>query len=397
MNRLYCMLCILLLFNLQMRSQSISSLLLKRVETNRGNKSDYAQVCLQEGDVNKAVVLYSQFVKHTGMEHNNGKGVYGDLLAEYAYVLALHHDFEAALMNIDRARVVGAKYGDFYAAQVLAVMGYKDAAQRLMQQAKVPEWINGVYQGLNEKYKTTASINRDTPETALKRANKLAANRQAIQAVALFEELAAIYPDTYIIYVYYSTIWEGWGYYAYAAQLLQKGIDLMPQEQSEHKQIFQNHLTKVNELKTKFENASWMKRMLGMTPPKFMTYVGAAAAKDMYSLNGRMGFYTSNRFSGSLNVGLNYSGKQFSGSIGLSGYKAWGVFVCGLGLTDTFGKGQNSFSLTPSVGLSFLNHSQTSSFDIMLNGYIPFSKGQNFTYSISIGKTIYFDLNGKRK
>ena len=130
-----------------------------------------------------------------------------------------------------------------------------------------------------------------------------------------------------------------------------------------------------------------------MNPPKLMTYVGASAAKDMYSLNGRMGLYTSNKFSASLNVGLNYAGEKFSGSIGVSGYKAWGIFVCGLGITDMFGKDMNTFSLTPSVGLSFLNKRQTSSFDITLSGYVPFSSDQEFSYSISIGKTIYFDLN----
>ena len=379
------------------RSQTIGGIVKNYTFISKQEITQEAHLTLKQANLDKTILLFIDIIELLQAQRKNGSGINGELLAEYSYTLALHHDFEAALMNIDRARMVGAKHGDFYAAQVLAVMGYKDAAQELMQQAKVPEWISGSYQELTGKYKTTASINRDAPETALKRANKLAANRQTIQAMALFEELAAIYPNTYIIYVDYSTVWESMGYYAYAAQLLQKGIDLMPQEQQENKQIFQNHLTKVNELKTKFENASWMKRLLGMNPPKLMTYVGASAAKKMYSLNGRMGFYTTNRFSSSLNVGLNYSGKQFSGSIGISAYKTWGIFVGGLGLTDTFGKSQNSFSLTPSVGLSFLNHSQTSSFDIMLNGYIPFSKGQKFTYSISIGKTIYFDLNGKRK
>ena len=356
-----------------------------------------ARTLLKLGEINKAIESYSNAIRQNQSQRNAGQGVDGDLLAEYAYALALHHDFEAALMNIDRARMVGTKYGDFYAAQVLAVMGYKDAAQQLMRQAKVPEWTNGSYQELTEKYKTTASINREAPETALKRANKLAANRQTIQAMALFEELAAIYPDTHIIYVDYSTVWESLGYYAYAAQLLQKGIDLMPQEQSENKQIFANHLTKVNDMKARFENASWMKRLLGMNPPKLMTYVGASAAKDMYSLNGRMGVYTSNKFSASVNVGLNYANEEFSGSIGVSGYKTWGIFVGGLGITDMFGKDSNTLSLTPSVGLSFLNKDQTSSFDIMVNGYIPFSKEQKFSYSISVGKTIYFDLNGLLK
>lgn len=373
--------------------QSLGEAILSEINTDKSNLTNEARVCLKMGDVDKALVAYAQAVEQTQAQRNGGNGVKSDLLAEYAYTLALCHNFESALMNIDRARMVGTKYGDFYAAQVLILMGYTDAAQQLLKQAKVPEWIDGIYQGLNEKYKTTANINRDAPDVALKRANKLAANKQTIQAMALFEELATLYKDTYIIYVDYSTVWESLGYYAYAANLLQKGIDLMPQEENENKQVFLSHLTKVNGMKARYENPSWTKRIFGMNPPKLMTYVGASAAKDMYSLNGRMGLYTSNKFSASLNVGLNYAGEKFSGSIGVSGYKAWGIFVCGLGITDMFGKDMNMFSLTPSVGLSFLNKRQTSSFDITLSGYVPFSSDQEFSYSISIGKTIYFDLN----
>lgn len=355
-----------------------------------------SRYALKQGNIAQAVSDYANAIEIAENCRTGGNGVDGELLAEYSYALALHHDFEVALMNIDRARMVGTKYGDFYAAQVLTLMGYTDAAQQLMKQAKVPEWISGIYQGLNGKYKTTASINRDAPETALKRANKLAANRQTIQAMALFEELAAIYPQTYIIYVDYSTVWESLGYYAYAAELLQKGIGLM-EDTDKSRQIFENHLTKVNDKRARLENASWMKRLLGLNPPKLMTYVGASAAKDLYSLNGRMGLYTSNKFSASVNLGVNYASKEFSGSIGVSAYKAWGVFVGGLGITDMFGKSSNMFSLTPSVGLSFLNKRQTSSFDIMVNGYVPFSSDQKFSYSISVGKTIYFDLNGLLK
>lgn len=390
-----CLLFVALIYAIDMYSQTLVELFNGVIP----QKADIgkARESVLKYQIDYAVFLFADAIKYENTNRSSGNGISGDLIAEYAYALALHHDFEAALMNIDRARMVGTKYGDFYAAQVLTLMGYKGAAQQLMKQAKVPEWIDAFFQGLNEKYKTTANINRDAPETALKRANKLAANRQTIQAMVLFEELAAIYPDTYIIYVDYSTVWESLGYYAYAAHLLQKGIDMMPQEQNEHKQIFQNHLTKVNQMKASFENASWMKRLLGMNPPKMITYVGASAAKDMYSLNGRIGLYTSNRFSASVNVGLNYASEQFSGSIGVSGYKAWGIFVGGLGITDMFGKDTNTFSLTPSIGLSFLNKSQTSSFDIMVNGYIPFSSEQKFSYSISVGKTIYFDLNGLLK
>lgn len=375
-----------------MNAQSIGNVLLYGIGTGKYNLTYEAQFSLKQGDVNKALVAYSQAVELTQTQRNGGKGVKGDLLAEYAYTLALHHDFEAALMNIDRARMVGTKYGNFYAAQILTLMGYNDAAGQLIRQAKVPDWINGIYQGLNEKYKTTASINRDAPDVALKRANKLAATRQTIQAMALFEELAAIYPNTYIIYVDYSTVWESQGYYAYAAQLLQKGIGLMPKEQSENRQVFQNHLTKVNTQMAMFENASWIKRLLGMDPPKLMTYAGASLAEDSYMFNGRMGLYTSKRFSTSLNIGLGYVGGQFSGDVGVSAYKTWGIFVGGIGLADRFSTNDNTFNLTTSAGLSFLNKKQTSSFDVMVTGYFPFTGG-GCSYSISIGKTIYFDLN----
>ena len=375
-----------------LRAQSIGDVLLSGIGTGKSNLTSEARVCLKMGDVDKALVAYSQAVEQKQIQRNGGKGVKGDLLAEYAYTLALRHDFEAALVNIDRARMLGTEYDDFYAAQILTLMDYTDAAQQLMRFVKAPDWINGIYQGLNEKYKTTASINRDAPETALKRANKLAATKQTIQAMALFEELARIYPESYIIYIDYSTVWESMGYYAYAAQLLQKGIGLMPDDQTENKQIFQNHLTMVTDKSLRHENAPWVKKFFGLDQLKLMTYAGASIAKDSYMFNGRLGVYTSEKFSASLNLGMGYVG-EFSGNIGLSAYKTWGVFVGGMGFTGMFSKSSNSFNYTLSAGLSFLNKKQTSSFDIMVNGNFPFTKGSNVSYSISIGKTIYFDLN----
>ena len=380
-------------------SQNISDVLAKQIGMNSPTIYREAQINLKLGDVDKALVCYSQAVKQAQKQRNSGHGVNAELLAEYAYTLALNHDFEAALINIDRARMLGMKYGDFYSAQILLLMGHNNAAELLMKHAKIPNWINGVYQGLNQKFMTARSINKDSPENALIRANKLAAQRQFIQAIALFEELITIYPDVPIFYIDYSTMWESLGYYGYAAQLLQKGLDRMPQDSInvDSRQVFINHLNSVNKMNAEFENVSWLKRMLGMEPPKLMTYLGASFAKDVYSINGRMGVYTSNKFSASLNLGLNYAGEQFSGTIGLSVYKAWGILVAGLGLSEQFSENSDMFSLAPSIGLTFLNKAQTSSFDIMLNGYVPFSSNQKFSYSISIGKTVYFDLNGLLK
>lgn len=398
MKKLY-IFFVLFLYQSYLFSQNISDVLTKQIGMNSPTIYREAQINLKLGDVDKALVRYSEAVKQAQKQRNSGHGVDAELLAEYAYTLALNHDFEAALINIDRARMLGMKYGDFYSAQILLLMGHNNAAEQLMKQAKVPNWINGVYQGLNQKFMTVRAINQDSPENALIRANKLAATRQFIQAIALFEELITIYPDVSIFYIDYSTVWESLGYYGYAAQLLQKGLDRMPQDSInvDSRQVFINHLNSVNKMNAEFENVSWLKRMLGMEPPKLMTYLGASFAKDVYSLNGRMGFYTSNKFSASLNLGLNYAGEQFSGTIGLSVYKAWGILVAGLGLSEQFSENSDMFSLAPSIGLTFLNKAQTSSFDIMLNGYVPFSSNQKFSYSISIGKTVYFDLNGLLK
>lgn len=353
-----------------------------------------AQIDLQQGHITSALVQYAHLVKQAQEKRNGGRGVDAELLAEYAYTLALNHDFEAALINIDRARTLGTKYGDFYSAQILLLMGHDHAAEQLMKHAKTPIWMNGVYQSLNQKYATTISINQDTPEKALVRANKLAAQRQFTQAIAIFEELKTLYPDFAIIYIDYSAMWESLGYYGYAEKLLQTGIEKIPQSvDAQNKQVFIDHLTEVNTLKNKYEDATWVKKILGIGPPKLMTYFGTSIAEDMFSLNQRMGMYSSNQFSASLNIGMNYVGKIFSGSIGVSVNKAWGIWVVGLGLSDQFSEDSNIFSFSPSIGLSFLNKAQTSSFDITLNGYIPFSSKQKFNYSFSIGKTIYFDFN----
>ena len=363
-----------------MDSQTLNKNLKEQTSIFSTNFHNDAQVNLKLGDIDKALIYYSQAVKLAQSQRNSGRGVSGELLSEYAYTLALNNDFEAALINIDRARMIGTKYADFYSAQILSLMGC-------------------IYQGLTPKYTTTMTINQDSPEKALTRANRLAANKQKIQAMALFEELTILYPTSYITYIDYSTIWESLGYYDYASQLLKKGIDMMPKDMkgSKSEQIFTNHLNTVNTMKDKYENAPWVKKLLGMEPPKFIAYAGASVAKNMFSLNGRIGEYTSNQFSASLNFGMSYASKQFSGNLGLSAYKAWNAFVIGMGLNSQYSKNSVIVSFNPSIGLTFLNKAQTSSFDIMFNGYVPFSSKQKFSYNISIGKTFYFDLNGLLK
>ncbi len=351
-----------------------------------------AQSQLNAGEIDTALVLYAKAIEEAQKNRIGGNGVNGDLLAEYAYALALHHNFEAALINIDRAMALGAKYGNFYASQILTVMGYSEAAEQFMGEVKVPEWISNDFQNLTSKYSTKISFNRDEPQDALKRASKLAANGQIIQAVALFEELLSFYPDVYIIYADYSAVWEKLKKYECASKMLKKGIDLIPQD-NETKATFNTHLNEIHEAWRKNTSNTWAKKIFGAGTPKLMTYAGASFAGKTFSLNGRIGAYTSKKFSGSINLGLSFASKQASGNIGISAYKGWGIFLAGLGVTDYFSKKSNSIGISPQVGLSILNKNQTASFDITLGGYIPFSKNPTVSYSISIGETVYISLS----
>ena len=359
--------------------------------------ADKAHRHLIDDEISLAVSAYQYEIQKEQMNRSiTERGVNGDRLAEYAYALALHHNFEAALINIDRARALDAKYKDFYSAQILKLMGYDNTAEQFMQDTKVPEWISNTYQTLTAKYATYVSINQDNPNEALIRANKLAANGQTIQAIVLFEELLTFYTNAYIIYVDYSTIWEKLKKYEYASKMLKKGIDLIPQD-NETKATFNNHLDELNETWRKYTTNTWVKKMFGTGLPKLITYAGAAFAGKTFSLNGRIGAYTSKKFSGSLNLGLSFASEQVMGNIGISAYKGWGIFLVGLGLTDSFSKGSNSIGLSPQVGLSILNKKQTASFDFTIGCQIPFSAKPVISYSISIGETIYIDVSKRNK
>ena len=384
----------LIIISQNIYSQSIGSIISS--QKNNPFYQKEAQAKLNAGEIDKAILLYDEAIENAKTNRIGGKGVDGDLLAEYAYALALHHNFEAALINIDRARLLEAKYKDFYSAQILKLMGYDNAAEQFMQEAKVPEWISNTYQTLTAKYTTYVSINQDNPEEALKRANKLAANAQTVQAIALFEELLMFYPDIYIIYVDYSTVWESLKKYECTSKMLKKGIDLIPQD-NETKATFNKHLGEIHEAWRKYTSNTWAKKIFGTGVPKLMTYAGATFAGKTLSVNGRIGAYTSKKFSGSLNLGLSFASKQVMGNIGISAYKGWGIFLVGLGLTDSFSKGSNSIGISPQVGISFLNKNQTASFDVTIGCQIPFAAKPVISYNISIGETIYIDVSNKIK
>lgn len=350
------------------------------------------------GDVDKAVIYYAQSVDKAKESRNAGKGVNGNLLAEYAYALALHHDFEVALMNIDRAMALKASNGEFFAGQILTLMGHTTAAFQLTgqspkQHVAVPhysDWIDGIYQNLTPKYTTQATIVREAPQSALKRAAELTERGQTVQAIVLYEELMERYPTVYIIPASYSTLWEKRGNRVYAATLLKKSIGMMSTGDTTERAAFVEHMKQLEAAPP----MGWSKLKKGLRP---IVYTGASFSKGMTSLNGRIGVSTESLFCASLNVSVMFRDSLTFGNIGFSVYKTWHFFVVGLGVSRQLSKMSKSWGLAPSVGLTFLNKSQTMSFDITLAGQIPFSSEMKPSYNFSIGTTFYMDFKKKKR
>lgn len=386
--------------SLPMSAQSLSQLLIGSIETRVSEVQ--ARSLLLQGRIHEAVVSYSSCIEQAKENINGSKGVDPDLLAEYAYALALNQDYEPALLYIDRARALNAKYGNYYAGQILTVMGYEQTALEFLRTVIAPSWIAPSASMLNSRYALTPIINHDQPADALRRANSLVATNQHIQAVALYEELMATYPSAYVIPASYSTLWEQMGCYAKAAELLRRGIRLMPSDEASGSlQAYSQHLTG---LEAKTSEGGGIRHIVG-TGQGIMYYVGASAANDMFSLNFREGVYTNTRFSMAFNMGLSFGNDMMIGNLGLSMYKTWNWFMGGFSVDDQFSinfsdkssSSKHNWSISPIVGLSFLSKSGNSSFDITYGFALPFSSDGMIRSSFSIGQTFYFDIKGKKK
>lgn len=351
--------------------------------------------------ISDAIISYSEAVERAKGQRSAGEGVPADLLGEYAYALALGHNFDASLMNLERSRALGGKYTQFYSAQVLNVMGLDEAADEVGKGAIVPDYIEPFCKGLNEKYSSGARVVSRTPQESLKMANALAAQERYVQALAMLGDLKAMYPKEPVIYVSESTVWEGMKHYDKASESLETALSLLPPTSvnQNRRQVYNDHLLFLRSKKSPAPaKTSWLKEnILGYGTPRLLLYGGATFASGMTSLNARAGLYTSSNFSASLNLGINSASGSTSGSVGLSAYKTMKNLVLGLGVSDMFSKESNVFCLAPSAGLTFPSKDRKSSFDIMLGFTIPFSGGGKIGYSVSLGKTIYIDLNTKKK
>ena len=348
---------------------------------------------MKMGDIDKAVIYYAQAVDKAKENRNAGKGVNGNLLAEYAYALALHHDYEAALMNIDRAIALEASNGLFFAGQILTLMGHSTAAFQLtgispQQHVEVPRysnWIDGIYQNLTPKYSTKVAIVQGKPQETLKRASSLAERGQTIQAIVLFEELSERYPNIYVVPASYSVLWEKRGNRVYAASLLKESIAMVDARDTACRNALIGHLNQLESIPPK-GLATSLKRL------QMIVYTGASFSQSTTSLNGRIGISTDKKLSMSLNANVMFMDSLTFGSVGLSAYKTWRFFVFGLGISRQLSKTNGTWGMAPSVGLTFINRSQSASFDITCAGHIPLPGETKPGFNLSIGTTFYIDI-----
>lgn len=348
---------------------------------------------LSAGNYADAQLAYEACLSVARDNRSAGVGVDGDLVGEYALTLALQGKHELALLNADRARALGAAFGDWYSHQVLKLAGCYDQAI-LLSDVKVPSWVDARLQSsLKTMGSQVPAYEPLVERTDLRRVYALQSSRQTIQALALMHVLIKEYPDVAVLRSSYSNLCEQLGNTSAAIGELQNAIAGMPSSDP-GRAVAERHL---QELEAKRYDTPRKLSWIENHEARFIWYVGGSIAKKTYSLNTRFGIHTRKHWSASANAGVSLVDKNVTGSVGLSGFYTWRILVFGQGLTYRFGKNTNSFNWSPSVGLTFINSSQTSSFDVTIGAHVPFSGGGKTSIYLSLGKTFYFDINPKKK
>lgn len=382
---------------LSVHAQSAGKIISRYFQKSDVEKRTSAQMLIKQGNLEEALIIYKELIDSAQARRVVGREVDGDLLAEYAYTLALNHNFELALMYIDRSWALAAKNREFYTSNILYLMGHKEAALQFTQASSAPSWANDFYVSFNTQYGVISTIGTGDAENDMKRAYMLTANNQYIQAIALYEELIRQYPSVGALYINECAAIEKVGKLNYAASLLKKGIILMPVDSasSTDRQVLENHLKRIESSSFKLTHPTWTQRLFGTESPKLMIYGGTGLGAGQSTFNARIGAYTSNRFSGSLNLGLTHANEELVFNLGLAGYKVYNIFMFGIGVNNMITKEYKVWNLAPSVGITFMDDKQTTSYDVTFSLNVPFSADRSLSYSIIFGRTLYINFNNK--
>lgn len=345
---------------------------------------------LLNGEYSKAVECYKKSIMFAQQRRTTGNGVNGDMIGEYALALALDGKCEMALVYLDRARALFAKYSNFYTSAILQICGYNKLSA-MFSYDEMPSWIANDYLMLVAG-KTLSPHNALSPGD-LQRAVDMEHSGQDIQALIVLSSLASRYPDAQIVQTIYSNVCEKLGLIQEAANALALVIKQLKEDDPAR----EKYVTHYNDL---IESAMSDKKRNGATlsANRLIVYVGGSIAKKTYSISSRFGIYTAKNFSATLNVGGNYSSDTFFGSLGLSAYYQWRCLVIGQGFTYTFGGEKSALNYSPSIGVSIIPRGNlNTSYDLTIGANIPFSQdGGKTSFYFSLGRTFYFDLNNRK-
>ena len=339
--------------------------------------------------------------------------------AEYAYALALSKCYDGSIMNLDKILISGKadKTTLFYIAQVLKLMEYYELADVFWTAdiSNPPSWLwtSDKYKSLADKYKFMAAINIDDLGATLQRVNFLVAQKQYIQSVVLYQELVETYPNEYLPYIGFSTLWESIGYKELAIDYLQTGIDVMGDKKSEYdsESVYEKHLAKLKNDNTKkdkvfayanlkdlgnkaqtqttIEDEEGFKR-------KFL-YFGLTYIHNATSINARYGFYNNGKkkiflIKTSFSIDFGYSKteniKIFAGNISYNFHID--NFVCGLSVASQINDGNFDGGFGFYDGFSVPSQDKRSSFDFRVGIYYYMIKAKSLNYNFSVGFTRYF-------
>ncbi len=352
------------------------------------------------GKINDAIVSYALPAKNS----NDPLPV-----AEYAYALALGGIYDAALIQLDRLWFTEQKPVEvnFFASQVLALMGYNDLAAEFWKEPvknKTPLWIASKSSMLLQKYKrrypVVVQFNTEELKAEFRRANELASQNLYFQSVVLFQEIVNQYPDEYLPYIGFSITLEKIGLPELSMQVLEKGISLVSDDAEHHemRQILEQQLISIRQKISSLPGTT----SFDLKPsnvsedkgPQMMAYAGGMATSSYSTFNCRYGYFVSGKSNASFDIGMNKTSGGSSTNLGFSIYSREKIFVSGAGLQSTIQNGAVTFYTKISVGLSFMNAKRTASYDVFLDGNMGLTKGATRTIYMSIGRSLYF---GKRK
>jgi len=360
---------------------------------------DEARQLLLGGNPFESLMAYSTMVS---LDSSNVA-----LSCEYAYVLAVTGNFDAALFRIDDIWPNRFLYPEipYFASQIFSLMGNGEAASAINEAfpgRKDPAWVSANAIVLSEKYmpaKTASILHVDKAPEIFSRANRLTSRGSYLQAVSLYYEINSSYPDEYLPQVGYSIALEKAGLNRLAADVLEKAIRILDKDPGKagDKAILEKRFASLRVKQSEAPKAYIGKVLEGASlkksSPRLMAYAGGMVSPSYTNMNGRFGYFLSGSGNASVDLGISSVSGNTSYNLGMTYYKRHKVLVAGFGLAGNFTGNTSAAFLKISVGFSFQSRNQVSSWDIFWDGMAPFSKTQPTTVGFSAGRSMYF---GKR-